>query len=63
MRSRSVTLRLAVAALLLLAAPVSAKSATPGAVDSSSWVDHDGQPVKRPKQYEHRSTRTSSTRA
>ncbi|HEV8480079.1 MAG TPA: hypothetical protein VGR66_04740 [Candidatus Eisenbacteria bacterium] len=37
---------------LLLAATAQAKDERPAAVDSSSWVDHDGRPIAKPKEVE-----------
>jgi len=41
--------RFLIVAALAFASPAAAKDAKPAAVDSSAWVDHDGQPIPEPK--------------
>jgi hypothetical protein len=43
---------LVVATALAIASASPAWSAKPASVDSTAWVDHDGRPIKEPKEYE-----------
>jgi hypothetical protein len=43
---------LAFLALTILASPAWCKSGRPASVDSTTWVDHDGRPIRAPKEYE-----------
>ena len=40
------------AAALIGAAPAWCKNGKPASVDSTTWVDHDGRPIKKPKEVE-----------